>query len=125
MGADAMGNRMKPRSMIRGPLQIIALVGVLVFSVGLWAQDLHAAKDLGWVGEQRNGYLGLVDAKAPASAQQLIRQVNAERRRHYAEIAAKNQIELNKVELLAAEKALQKTPSGQFIQSADGRWIRK
>jgi uncharacterized protein YdbL (DUF1318 family) len=98
---------------------------LLLLTPLLQAQDLQAAKEAGWIGEQRTGYLGLVDASAPPAVQQLVQQINAERRRNYVAIAEKNRVELNKVELLAAEKALQKTPSGQFIEGADGRWVRK
>jgi uncharacterized protein len=109
----------------RGFLAAMLAGLVLLLALPVVAQDLQAAKAAGWVGEQRNGYLGLVDPAAPASVRQLIDQVNAERRRSYSAIAAKNGTELGKVELLAAEKALQRTAAGHFIQGADGSWLRK
>jgi len=101
------------------------LAGLLLLALPASAQDLQEAKRAGWVGEQRDGYLGLVDPAAPPAVRQLIAQVNAERRRNYAAIAARNGTELNKVELLAAEKAIQRTAVGHFIQGPDGSWVRR
>ena len=86
---------------------------------------MQEAKSAGEGGEQRDGYLGLVTSSAPPEARQLVTEINQARRASYQEIAGKNGIELRAVELLAAEKALQKTPSGQLIQAEDGSWSRK
>ena len=110
---------------MRKILTVLLTAAAITAGSAAVALDVQEAKDAGWVGEQRDGYLGLVAPSAPPAAKQLLTEINAARRASYQEIAAKNGIELRAVELLAAEKALQKTPSGQFIQAEDGSWVRK
>ena len=102
----------------------VALI-TLVLSIGVQALDLQEAKRAGWVGEQRDGYLGLVSEQVPAGVRELLARVNQERRSSYQDIAAKNNLDVRAVEALAAEKALQKTAPGLYIQAADGSWVKK
>jgi len=88
------------------------------------AMDLRAAKQAGFVGERLDGYLGLV-RQAPDDVRALVREVNRKRRARYRQIAAKSGVDLHQVELLAGKKAIAKTPSGLFVQSPAGNWVRK
>ncbi len=97
---------------------------VLISPTHAWSADLHAAKQAGLIGEKPDGYLGLVRS-APADVQQLVARINQKRRAHYQKIAARNGTTLRQVELLAGKKAIQKTPSGYFIQTPSGQWKRK
>ena len=106
-------------------LKIALVAATLVASGTVFALELQDAKNAGWLGEQRDGYLGMVSPSAPAEARKLMAEVNEARRRSYREIAGKTGAELRAVEVLAAEKALQKTQPGNSIQAADGSWIRK
>jgi len=110
---------------MRKMLKVLFTAAAITAGSAALALDVQEAKGAGWVGEQRDGYLGLVTASAPPEARKLVTEINEARRASYQEIAGKNGIELRAVELLAAEKALQKTPPGQFIQDADGSWIRQ
>ena len=110
---------------MRKMLKVLLTAAAITAGSAALALDVQDAKSAGWVGEQRDGYLGLVSASAPPDAKKLVTEINEARRASYQEIAGKNGIELRAVELLAAEKALQKTPSGQFIQAEDGSWVRK
>ena len=110
---------------MRKMLKVLLTAAAITAASAALALDVQEAKSAGWVGEQRDGYLGLVSASAPPEARQLLTEINQARRASYREIAARNGIELRAVELLAAEKALQKTPPGQFIQAEDGSWSRK
>lgn len=103
------------------------LIGIVLlgFAVTVAAADLGSAKSAGQVGEQLDGYLGLVDKGAPADVRELVDSVNRERRKSYEAIARKNNLDLATVEKLAAEKAIKRTESGHFIQSAPGQWVRK
>lgn len=100
-------------------------IALLMFSLGAIAMDLQQAKSAGWVGEQIDGYVGLVRSEAPPEVRQLVRSVNDQRRQHYRRIASQQGTEVRNVELLAAEKAIEKTPPGQYVQSASGSWVRK
>lgn len=90
-----------------------------------WASDLDAAKAAGAVGEQPNGYLAAVREPAPADVRALIETINAERRRQYQSIAARNNITLQQVELLAGKKAVERTASGHWVRLPDGSWTPK
>ncbi len=89
------------------------------------AMDLNTAKSRGFVGEQQNGYLGLVDRSAPADAKNLMREVNDQRRANYQSIARSNGIDLKSVESLAGQKAINKTARGHYIQAPNGQWVKK
>lgn len=89
------------------------------------ALDLETAKARGWIGERRDGYVGLVDAAAPAEARALVDQVNAERRAGYQSVAAQNNVPRDQVEALAGQKLIARAAAGSFVMDAAGRWIRK
>ncbi|WP_339136755.1 MAG: YdbL family protein [Candidatus Electrothrix sp. GW3-4] len=88
----------------------------------VFALDLQAAKAQGLVGETPTGYLDVV--KASPDAQQLIKDINAKRKAHYQQIAKKNKTPLSAVEKLAGQKAMEKTPAGQYVK-VGGKWQKK
>jgi uncharacterized protein YdbL (DUF1318 family) len=100
----------------------ISLVALNVACV--FAADLQQAKSEGLVGEQLNGYLGVVSSEANTEVRALIADVNAKRKAQYESIAAKNSTSLETVELLAGKKAVEKTEAGNYIQTATG-WSKK
>jgi len=89
------------------------------------ALDLDAAKASGWIGERRDGYVGLVDPSASPDAQALVQQVNAERRLAYESVARQNGVPREQVEALAGQKLISRADPGTFVMDAAGRWIRK
>lgn len=89
------------------------------------AQDaLAAAKAAGHLGERPDGLVGVVPG-APASAQALAQQVNAQRLARYQEIAKGNGTALDKVQAVAGQQLIERTPAGQFVMTAAGQWQRK
>lgn len=109
----------------RGALLLLTLC----LSAPVWALDLNGAmaalgeaKVAGQLGEQPDGYLGVVRAEGQAT--EIARLINQARRAEYQRVAQSNGIKLGDVEAIAGKKAIEKTPSGQFIQ-LDGRWLRK
>lgn len=84
---------------------------------------LQQAQAQGFVGERTDGYIGIVK-NAPGIAR-LVDDTNLKRRQLYRDIARKNGIPLDAVENLAAEKAVQRAESGEFIHDANGNWVRK
>ncbi len=102
---------------------VLALL--LLVAAPLQAADLASAKQAGWLGEQSNGYLGLVNPKAPADVKQLMKSVNSKRLQHYKRIASRNGIPLAQVEQMAGRKAIQKSAPGAYIRLASGSWKRK
>ncbi|QYJ80880.1 MULTISPECIES: YdbL family protein [Shewanella] len=103
--------------------KILLLMAGLLLSLNAFAISLQDAKAQGLVGEQVNGYLGVVVSNSEASA--LAKSVNAKRKAHYEKIARKNQISVDDVAKLAAEKAIAATAKGHYIQTPQGKWVKK
>ncbi len=83
---------------------------------------LESAKSQGLVGETPLGYLQAVGSDA--RAKDIANAINSARREAYAKIAEKHSIAVTEVETVAGKKAVEKTPSGQYIQ-VNGRWVKK
>jgi len=86
---------------------------------------IDQAKARGWIGERIDGYLGVVDPKAPAEAKALVENINAERRAKYAEIARRTGASGEAVAARAGAKLVERTPPGQYYLGADGRWHQR
>ncbi len=100
------------------------LVFSLIFSGYLMAADLSSAKSAGIIGEQANGYIGIVKA-APADVKQLVKSVNAKRKAKYKQIAKKQKISLGDVEKIGGKKAIAKTKSGNYVKKPGKGWTKK
>jgi uncharacterized protein len=83
---------------------------------------LGDAKTSGQLGEMPNGYLGVVTSGGQAA--EIAQLINQARRTEYLKLAAQNGIQLSDVEAIAGQKAIDKTPPGQYIQ-LQGKWQRK
>lgn len=110
-------------------IQKLMLSGLFAISLPLLAMDLqqamsglNAAKVQGLVGEQPNGYLGVVSSST--DAKEIADLINQARKAEYQKLAAKNGIQLSDVEAIAGKKAIEKTEAGQFIQ-LNGKWMKK
>jgi len=101
-----------------------SLLGTTVLAMNLndAMSNLSQAKATGLLGEQPNGYLGVV--KAQDNAAEIARLINDARRAEYQSLAKDNNIQLSDVETIAGKKALEKTPAGQYIQ-LNGKWLKK
>lgn len=103
-----------------------AIVWIMLLSVpAAFAQTLDEAKASGLVGEKSDGYIGLVQGSAPAAIEQLVEDVNRQRRERYEQIARENGITISQVAQLAYARAVEATRSGNYIEDANGRWVRK
>ena len=101
------------------------LLGVLWLPRPAWGLTLEEAKTQGMVGEQPNGYLGVVRAGVAAEVQALVNDVNQKRRQMYEDIARRNSTKLEAVEMLAGKTAIDNTRPGNFIRSPSGQWVKK
>jgi len=108
----------------------LLLAGLLLaLSLPVMAMNLQQAmaalsetKSQGLVGEQPNGYLGVVQSTERSEA--VVKLINDARRAEYTRLARQNDIAVADVEAIAGQKALEKTALGQFIL-IDGNWVRK
>lgn len=108
-------------------IAILLLAGVLslpalALDLSGAMQALPAAKAAGQLGEQTDGYLGVVAGGGQAG--EIARLINQARRAEYQKLAAQNNIQLGDVEAMAGKKAIDKTPPGQYVR-VDGQWQRK
>ena len=87
---------------------------------------VEAAISAGTVGEQADGYLGVVSGKAvDAQTKRTIDEVNIKRRAAYTQLAAQKGVTVDQVAAVVAEKQVDKLPSGAYFQDASGAWKRK
>jgi uncharacterized protein len=98
----------------------LALCGVLLsLALPLIAMDLQqamsnlgSAKTQGKVGEQPDGYLGVVTESAEAT--EIAKLINDARHAEYKRLATSNNLKVQDVEAMAGKKAIEKTQAGQI-----------
>ena len=100
------------------------LISMLTVSVAV-ASPLTKPKADGLIGEQANGYLGLVQQDVPADIKKLVNDVNAKRKAGYQKIATKQGTSLSEVEKVGGNTAYEKTLKGNYIRDANGVWRKK
>lgn len=101
------------------------LLSLFLIMHGAFAADLKTSKDQGWIGEQNNGYLGVVKNDAPADVKALVADVNGQRKAQFSQIAAKNGITEAEAAAIFAREAAARTSPGNYIQNPAGAWVRK
>lgn len=106
-------------------LSAIAALAVLGLAVTPALADRDpayaAARAAGKVGEQADGYLGIVGAADPA-LQRLVDDINIKRRAVYAEKAKENNATLEAYALTAGCQAVARTTPGEKYRAPDGSW---
>ena len=94
------------------------------FAMPAAALSLAEAKSSGQVGEQMDGYLGVVNPAAAGDVRALVNSVNAQRRAEYQRIAAKNGVPVSEVAKMTAQKVIGQASSGHYVQTPSG-WQRR
>lgn len=104
-------------------LTALAVLGAGVVPVIAQQRDpaYAAARAEGKVGEQPDGYLGIVGAPNPA-LQRLVDDINIKRRAVYAEKARENNATLEAYALTAGCQAIARTSPGEKYRAPDGSW---
>ena len=105
-------------------IKTISMLLVLACAAPVFALSLQEAKQQGLVGEQPNGYLGVVKNNSSAVSA-LVKNINTKRKNAYQGIAQKNGTPLDAIEKLAGRKAINKTPKGQYVKNASGSWVKQ
>jgi uncharacterized protein YdbL (DUF1318 family) len=103
---------------------LLVLVALIIPSAA-FGLTLDEAKQKGWVGEQPDGYLGIVEPSAGAEVRALAVDVNMKRKDRYLKIARETGADLAAVEALAGKKAIEKSAPGHFILLPSARWVKK
>lgn len=105
-------------------LILLALFMPVALAVPAYADDLASAKAAGQVGERPDGMLGIVGASTPA-LEALVKDVNSRRLDVFKGIATKNGQSLAAVQAVSGEEFIKRTPAGQYIMDAAGKWVKK
>jgi uncharacterized protein YdbL (DUF1318 family) len=109
----------------------LSLPGLVLLALALAAPAsalppvLEQAKVDGVVGEQADGYLGLVKGSAPADVKNAVDAINTGRRNEYQRRAQEQGVDAATYGAVAGQKLVDREPSGRFVRGADGRWAKK
>ena len=99
---------------------LFAAALLCVLAVPAFALDLDGARDKGLLGERADGYVGIVASPTP-ELEALAAKVNAKRKAHYEEIAARNGTQVDAVAALAGKKLVEGAKSGWYVKT-NGGW---
>ena len=114
-------------------LKLILAAGIAVAAVAGGATVAHAMlqdasaelRASGQVGEQADGYLGLVGS-APAALRAQVDAVNIKRRAYYTDLAARRGAKIEEVAATTAcELFRSKVAPGQYYRLPDGVWRQR
>jgi uncharacterized protein len=103
-------------------LKTLFILPLILLAFSAAAIELDQAKEQGLVGEQTDGYLGII--KDAQGVQELVQEINSKRKAKYEQLARQNNIELEQVEALAGKKAIEKTQAGHYVLLS-GNWVKK
>ena len=98
MTNENIGTMMMKRNNWITNVFLALLISMMAISVAVAASPLTQPKADGLIGEQANGYIGLVQQNVPANIKKLVNDVNAKRRAGYQNIAKKQGTSLAEVE---------------------------
>lgn len=116
---------MNLRNMIAIAAAALMLAGAPVLAQGPADKaTVDAAKVAGTVGEQGDGFLGVVTTASPAVTA-AVTAINAGRAQVYAETAAKSGVTRDAAGQATGEQLIARTPAGQFVKPLGGAWTRK
>jgi hypothetical protein len=125
MTNENIGTMMMKRNNWITNVFLALLISMMAISVAVAASPLTQPKADGLIGEQANGYIGLVQQNVPADIKKLVNDVNAKRRAGYQKIAKKQGTSLAEVERVGGNTAIEKTLRGNYIREASGTWRKK
>lgn len=115
-----------PRARTQRTLLVsLLLVALGCFSLPAFADELDDARDRGLVGEQLDGYLGVVPSNPPASVKKLASRINAARLEKYRGIADKRGTSVEAVAALAGRKLIERARPGTYVQAKGGGWVMR
>lgn len=112
------------RTIARVVAAALCLAWMLALPSAAVALDLDTARARGLVGEQTDGYVGLVRGEGDEEVRQLVAEVNARRRAHYEQIARQQGAAVEVVASLAGAKLIERMPAGTWVGD-NGRWYQK
>jgi len=109
---------------------VLALsLALLLSAVGLAAvaqnRTLDAPRSAGTVGERYDGYAVVRDPAQAASLAPVVDQVNAERRKIYAQRATADGVPIDQIGRIYAAEIVKSAPAGTWFLQESGQWVKK
>ena len=78
------------------------------------------------VGEQADGYLGIIDAsKASEQVKREVRAINQQRKAYYSKLAQRNGVTIEAAAALTAKTLIDDAKPGQCVRDSTGVWKQK
>ena len=108
----------------RLPLILAGIAALLLLAGPATAKQkmLEEAKAAGQVGEQFDGYVGIVAADIPAPVQKMVSDTNERRKAKYEKVAETRGIPIVAVEKLAGAKLIDRALPGEYVKQDGGEW---
>ncbi|WP_294332868.1 YdbL family protein [uncultured Sphingomonas sp.] len=106
-------------------LGMAAVIAAGVAAPALAQRDpaYQAARQEGKVGEQPDGYLGIVGAATP-ELQAIVNNINIQRKRHYTDQAAASST-VEQMAFVTGCNLILRTAPGEKYRAPDGRWLTR
>ena len=110
--------------------QIFAALALVLLSTPAFADlaadkaTVDAAKAAGHVGEQADGYLGIVGG-ADGATTAAVNSINAGRREVYTQTASKSGVSPDAAGQATGAQLIAKVPAGQFFKPLGGAWTKR
>ena len=116
----------RTKKILTAAVALAVLAGGAGAAYALVQGDAAASlRSTGQVGEQADGYLGVVGS-APAAVRAQVDSVNIKRRAYYTDLAAKRGAKIEEVAATTACELLRtKVAPGQFYRGTDGTWQKR
>jgi|CEGF01.1.fsa_nt_gi uncharacterized protein YdbL (DUF1318 family) len=111
--------------MLHAYKRVIWIMVLLLASLPAWALSLEQAKTQGLIGEQLNGYVGIVTASPSAELHSLVTDINQQRRALYQQSAQEASVTLEVFEIRAGQRLQGRAKTGEYLQDQNGQWRRK
>jgi uncharacterized protein YdbL (DUF1318 family) len=124
MGTKIMKSAFKNAGVVVAALVLMS-AGAVYAQTAAAKAAVDAAKTAGQVGEQADGFLGLVSTDAPPAVRAAVTEINEGRAAVFREAAAKAGTTADAAGVATARTIFERIPAGQYYQGADGRWVRK
>ncbi|MEE9348137.1 MAG: YdbL family protein [Robiginitomaculum sp.] len=113
-------------TLVVGAVSAVQILDAPVATAQASAKSIvDAAKASGEVGEQADGYLGLVGGNVSSGVRAAVNEINIRRKFVYTDLARQQSVSVEAVSQLMAEKLIAKAPSGTWIKDGSGKWLRK
>lgn len=118
--------KMTKRPIMIASIAIAALGMASLGTANAATAAIESAKTECVIGEQNDGYIGVVSgAEASQSLQREIKSINLQRKAAYANLAKRNGVTIDDAAMLTAERLINNAPAGHCVQDESGTWIEK